>query len=170
MYEWVLATLDASRESRPPWHRALLGQAARRRDARQDAVELQPGQHDRRERAARAPRRRLASRVPRPRRGDRPQGSGALWPRRVRASARPRSTRSTSATFCCSTRRRATPHCVPRSSRRFVATPTARGTSGAIAATCFHFSSGGVTLLNQSAMVQLLALLAWDPRAYGRLA
>ena len=34
----------------------------------------------------------------------------------------------------------------------------------------FHFSDGGVTLLNQSAMVQLLALLAWDPRAYGRLA
>lgn len=34
----------------------------------------------------------------------------------------------------------------------------------------FHFSDGGVTLLNQSAMVQLLALLAWDPGAYGRLA
>ena len=34
----------------------------------------------------------------------------------------------------------------------------------------FHFSHGGVTLLSQSAMVQLLALLAWDPSAYGRLA
>lgn len=34
----------------------------------------------------------------------------------------------------------------------------------------FHFSSGGVTLLDQSAMVQLLALLAWDPSAYGLLA
>ncbi|MGO9905671.1 MAG: glycoside hydrolase family 76 protein [Solirubrobacteraceae bacterium] len=34
----------------------------------------------------------------------------------------------------------------------------------------FHLAAGGVTLLNQSAMVQLLALLAWDPRAYGRLA
>lgn len=34
----------------------------------------------------------------------------------------------------------------------------------------FHFADGGVTLLNQSAMVQLLALLAWDPGAYGRLA
>ena len=34
----------------------------------------------------------------------------------------------------------------------------------------FHFPDGGVTLLNQSAMVQLLALLAWDPREYERLA
>jgi len=34
----------------------------------------------------------------------------------------------------------------------------------------FHFSTGGVTLLDQSAMVQLLALLAWDPRDYGKLA
>jgi hypothetical protein len=34
----------------------------------------------------------------------------------------------------------------------------------------FHFSSGGVTLLDQSAMVQLLALLAWDPGAYRKLA
>jgi hypothetical protein len=34
----------------------------------------------------------------------------------------------------------------------------------------FHLGSGAVTLLNQSAMVQLLALLAWDPGAYGRLA
>ncbi len=34
----------------------------------------------------------------------------------------------------------------------------------------FHFSSRGVTLLDQSAMVQLLALLAWDPGAYGKLA
>ncbi|HEY6398807.1 MAG TPA: glycoside hydrolase family 76 protein [Solirubrobacteraceae bacterium] len=34
----------------------------------------------------------------------------------------------------------------------------------------FHLTDGGVTLLNQSAMVQLLALLAWDPGAYGRLA
>jgi hypothetical protein len=34
---------------------------------------------------------------------------------------------------------------------------------------CFHFSRG-VTLLTQSAMVQLLALLAWDPGAYRKLA
>jgi Glycosyl hydrolase family 76 len=34
----------------------------------------------------------------------------------------------------------------------------------------FHLSDGGVTLLNQSAVVQLLALLAWDPGAYGSLA
>jgi hypothetical protein len=41
----------------------------------------------------------------------------------------------------------------------------------------FHFPSGagggpggGVTLLNQSAMVQLLALLAWAPDAYRTLA
>jgi hypothetical protein len=34
----------------------------------------------------------------------------------------------------------------------------------------FHFSRGGVTLLDQSAMVQLLALLAWDPGAYRKLA
>jgi predicted alpha-1,6-mannanase (GH76 family) len=34
----------------------------------------------------------------------------------------------------------------------------------------FHVSGGGVTLLNQSAMVQLFALLAWDPSAYGNLA
>ncbi len=34
----------------------------------------------------------------------------------------------------------------------------------------FHFSSGGVTLLDQSAMVQLLALLAWEPSAYPQLA
>jgi Glycosyl hydrolase family 76 len=34
----------------------------------------------------------------------------------------------------------------------------------------FHLSDGGVTLLNQSAVVQLLALLAWDPGAYGTLA
>lgn len=34
----------------------------------------------------------------------------------------------------------------------------------------FHFPNGGVTLLNQSAMVQLLALLAWDPEAYARIA
>jgi hypothetical protein len=34
----------------------------------------------------------------------------------------------------------------------------------------FHLSSGGVTLLNQSAIVQLLALLAWDPGDYGKLA
>jgi hypothetical protein len=34
----------------------------------------------------------------------------------------------------------------------------------------FHISNGGVTLLNQSAMVQLFALLAWDPSAYGKLA
>ncbi len=34
----------------------------------------------------------------------------------------------------------------------------------------FHLSDRGVTLLGQSAMVQLLALLAWDPAAYQRLA
>ena len=33
----------------------------------------------------------------------------------------------------------------------------------------FHLGNGGVTLLNQSAIVQLLALLAWDPDSYGRL-
>ncbi|HUA05911.1 MAG TPA: glycoside hydrolase family 76 protein [Solirubrobacteraceae bacterium] len=33
----------------------------------------------------------------------------------------------------------------------------------------FHLSNGGVTLLNQSAIVQLLALLAWDPSAYVKL-
>jgi hypothetical protein len=34
----------------------------------------------------------------------------------------------------------------------------------------FHFPQGGVTLLGQSAMVQVLALLAWDPADYRRLA
>ncbi len=34
----------------------------------------------------------------------------------------------------------------------------------------FHLPHGGVTLLNQSAIVQLLALLAWDPVTYGRIA
>jgi len=34
----------------------------------------------------------------------------------------------------------------------------------------FHFSRTGVTLLDQSAMVQMLALLAWDPGAYRILA
>lgn len=34
----------------------------------------------------------------------------------------------------------------------------------------FQLPNGGSTLLNQSAMVQLLALLAWDPEQYGRLA
>jgi hypothetical protein len=33
-----------------------------------------------------------------------------------------------------------------------------------------HLSRGGVTLLDQSAIVQLLALLAWDPSAYRDLA
>ena len=33
----------------------------------------------------------------------------------------------------------------------------------------FHLSGGGVTLLNQSALVQLLALLAWDPSEYRKL-
>jgi hypothetical protein len=34
----------------------------------------------------------------------------------------------------------------------------------------FHLPNGGVTLLNQSAIVQLLALLAWDPRTHRMLA
>jgi Glycosyl hydrolase family 76 len=34
----------------------------------------------------------------------------------------------------------------------------------------FHFPNGGVTLLGQSAMVQVLALLAWNPEHYHRLA
>ena len=34
----------------------------------------------------------------------------------------------------------------------------------------FHLAHGGVTLLNQSALVQLLALLAWDPGEYRKLA
>jgi hypothetical protein len=34
----------------------------------------------------------------------------------------------------------------------------------------FRLPQGGATLLNQSAFVQLLALLAWDPEEYGRLA
>ncbi len=34
----------------------------------------------------------------------------------------------------------------------------------------FRFPDGGVTLLGQSAMVQLLALLAWDPEQYQQLA
>lgn len=34
----------------------------------------------------------------------------------------------------------------------------------------FHLANGGVTLLNQSAMVQVLALLAWDPLRYRQLA
>lgn len=34
----------------------------------------------------------------------------------------------------------------------------------------FHISHGGVTLLGQSAIVQLLALLAWEPSAHGQLA
>jgi len=34
----------------------------------------------------------------------------------------------------------------------------------------FHFPSGGLTLLNQAAMVQLLGLLAWDPNEYRKLA
>jgi hypothetical protein len=34
----------------------------------------------------------------------------------------------------------------------------------------FRLSHGGVTLLNQSAISQLLALLAWDPSAYAKVA
>jgi hypothetical protein len=34
----------------------------------------------------------------------------------------------------------------------------------------FHLEPRGVTLLNQSGIVQLLALLAWDPVTYGRIA
>ena len=34
----------------------------------------------------------------------------------------------------------------------------------------FRFSGAGATLLDQSAIVQLLALLAWDPRDYRKLA
>jgi hypothetical protein len=34
----------------------------------------------------------------------------------------------------------------------------------------FRFSRGGVTLLDQSAMVQVYALLAWNPADYGALA
>ena len=34
----------------------------------------------------------------------------------------------------------------------------------------FHFPGHGVTLLGQSAMVQILALLAWDPEDYRKLA
>ena len=34
----------------------------------------------------------------------------------------------------------------------------------------YHFSGRGVTVLDQSAMVQLFALLAWDPEAYWKLA
>jgi hypothetical protein len=34
----------------------------------------------------------------------------------------------------------------------------------------FHLRQDGVTLLGQSAMVQILALLAWEPAGYGRLA
>jgi hypothetical protein len=34
----------------------------------------------------------------------------------------------------------------------------------------FRFSGGGVTLLDQSAMVQIYALLAWEPEDYARLA
>lgn len=34
----------------------------------------------------------------------------------------------------------------------------------------FHLHQGGVTLLNQSALVQILALLAWDPSEYRKLA
>lgn len=34
----------------------------------------------------------------------------------------------------------------------------------------FHLPHGGVTLLNQSALVQLLALLAWEPSEYRKLA
>jgi hypothetical protein len=34
----------------------------------------------------------------------------------------------------------------------------------------FRFSDGAPTLLDQSAMVQVLALLAWDPAEYGKLA
>jgi hypothetical protein len=34
----------------------------------------------------------------------------------------------------------------------------------------FRFSAGGASLLDQSAMVQVLALLAWDPADYGKLA
>jgi hypothetical protein len=34
----------------------------------------------------------------------------------------------------------------------------------------FHLPPGGVTLLNQSAIVQMLSLLAWDPAGYGRIA
>ncbi len=34
----------------------------------------------------------------------------------------------------------------------------------------FHFSKGGVTLLHQSAFVQVFALLAWDPAGYRLLA
>jgi len=35
---------------------------------------------------------------------------------------------------------------------------------------CFRFPGHGATLLDQSAMVQMLALLAWDPAAYHKLA
>jgi hypothetical protein len=35
---------------------------------------------------------------------------------------------------------------------------------------CFRFSGARTSLLDQSAMVQVLALLAWDPRDYPRLA
>jgi predicted alpha-1,6-mannanase (GH76 family) len=34
----------------------------------------------------------------------------------------------------------------------------------------FHLDPGGVTLLNQSGIVQVLAMLAWDPVMYGRIA
>ena len=64
---------------------------------------------------------------------------------------------------------RATRACGPRSSRRSAVTRTARARRRD-RRDRFHFSKGGVTLLDQSAIVQVFALLAWDPRAYGRLA
>lgn len=84
--------------------------------------------------------------------------------------SRPRSNAIYFAAFCCSTRPPATPRCVPESLETL-----RRYTDHAWYETrdrrhLFHFSDGGVTLLNQRAMVQLLALLAWDPRAYGTLA
>ena len=135
MYEWVLATLDASRESDLPGTGLFWDKL--RGDGTLDKTRWSYNQGS-----------MIGANVLLARRGGE---SGAEYLGRAEAIAR---------------------KALAHFGRDGYVSPT-RSTSAPLSSVSrhlFHFSDGGVTLLNQSAMVQLLALLAWDPRAYGRLA
>ena len=170
MYKW--GQCDARREPRRrrPSHWAVLGQAMRRRHARRDALELQPGQYGRCERAARPPRRRRASQLPRPRPetiarkalGHFASGGYESQPPAFNAIFFRNLLLLHAATDDASLRTEIVEALRAYTDRAWSQRRDPRDR--------FHFSSGGVTLLEQSAVVQLLALLAWDPDEYQKLA
>ena len=175
MYQWVNATLGADDPAGDPATGLFFEQASAATTPIDRA--LWSYNQDRMIGAnvllQRRPPGRRARTLSRPRRSDRAQSAGSLRGRLLERQPPP-SMRSSFATCCYCTPPPATPSCATEiltAMRGYADRAWSRRRDHRDR---FHFPNGGVTLLGQSAMVQVLALLAWirassgSPEAHSR--